>query len=43
MRWLIVVVVVVVVLGETLGGPVAVPAPFPAGNFFSLLGFQDDN
>ena len=32
MRWLMVLVVVV---GETLGGPVAVPAPFPAGNFLS--------
>ena len=29
MRWLMVLVLVLV--GETLGGPVAVPAPFPAG------------
>ena len=32
MRWLMVVLLV----GETLGGPVAVPAPFPAGNFKGL-------
>ena len=35
MKWLM---VVVVLLGETLGGPVAVPAPFPAGTNDLFLG-----